>query len=383
MRLRHLPLVDRHHEEAREEVLVAALHVLLRPLDSGAVVRRVLPIVRLGQCAAQRLEARARGNRSAADRLVAAGRRARGRRRRQCRFRGGGGRGWPQACCSHRLGWGHGHRLGWSCRFGERSGGGRCGWPRAAEQLVWPIVLLVVRHLGLGVESQLSSKQFSQQTWFLGGNLQRTRLERRGTHRLRCSPAAPPRGERKSCERLGALRARELLHLRAPRACLHRTSQLIGRSLPAYVGAPVPPRRPSTLSATTTSQPLTRRAVSTAQSTRLLLCSDLVCVNWCVRGLGSARPRCWFIVRANLRARCRSHPVARALSCRWSELLLPPLLGCASASPCALGSHPSGLQLPPCPSLPDSNGPQSHTRQRRTRKRRCSAARSSAATEPL
>ena len=38
----------------------------------------------------------------------------------------------------------------------------------------------------------------------------------------------------------------------------------------------------------TTSSPLTRRAASTAQSTRLLLRSDLVCVPlWSVRGLGS------------------------------------------------------------------------------------------------
>ena len=40
-------------------------------------------------------------------------------------------------------------------------------------------------------------------------------------------------------------------------------SQHVGRSLPASVGAPAPPRRPSTLSAATTSPPLTRRAAST------------------------------------------------------------------------------------------------------------------------
>ena len=40
---------------------------------------------------------------------------------------------------------------------------------------------------------------------------------------------------------------------------------------------------------------LTRRAASTAQSTRLLLRSDLVCVLWSVRGLGSASSSCcWF-----------------------------------------------------------------------------------------
>ena len=39
----------------------------------------------------------------------------------------------------------------------------------------------------------------------------------------------------------------------------------------------------------TTSPPLTRRAASTAQSIRLLLRSDLVCVLWSVRGLGSGR----------------------------------------------------------------------------------------------
>ena len=34
-----------------------------------------------------------------------------------------------------------------------------------------------------------------------------------------------------------------------------------------------------------TSPPLTRRAASTAQSIRLLLRSDLVCVLWFIRGL--------------------------------------------------------------------------------------------------
>ena len=231
--LRDLPLVDRHHEESREEVLVAALHVLLRPLDAGAVVRRVLPIVCLRECAAQRLEARARGNRSAADRLFAAGRRARGRRRRrQCRFRGGGGRGWPQARCSHRLGWGHGHRLGWSCRFGERSGGGRCGWPRAAEQLVWPIVLLVVRHLGLG-RASWRSKQFSK---LLGRNFQRTpsgrgpvssstRISSRGGHIGSDAAQQHPRVRGKAVNDEGFFEPASSC-LRAPRACVHQTSEL-------------------------------------------------------------------------------------------------------------------------------------------------------------
>ena len=50
------------------------------------------------------------------------------------------------------------------------------------------------------------------------------------------------------------------------------------------------PRAPSP---PTTSPPLTRRAASTAhQSTRLLLRSDLVCVLWSVRGLGSGSSRC-------------------------------------------------------------------------------------------
>ena len=344
--LRDLPLVDRHHEEAREEVLVAALHVLLRPLDAGAVVRRVLPIVCLRECAAQRLEARARGNRSAADRLFAAGRRARGRRRRrQCRFRGGGGRGWPQARCSHRLGWGHGHRLGWSCRFGERSGGGRCGWPRAAEQLVWPIVLLVVRHLGLGGESQLAERSSSANFW--GRNFQRTprlapvssstRISSRGGHIGSDAAQQHPRVRGKAVNDERFFEPASSC-LRAPRACVHQTSEL----------------RPGNL-----------RALA-----------------WSLDG---GLPR-------TLRT-CAPRRAVDSLSCRWSELLLPPLLGCASASPCALGPHPSGLQLPPCPSLPDSNGPQSHTRQRRTRKRRtrqrrtrkrrCGAARSSAATARL
>ena len=72
-------------------------------------------------------------------------------------------------------------------------------------------------------------------------------------------------------------------------------SQHVGRSPPASVGAPAPPRRPSTWSPATTSSPLTRRAASTAQSIRLLLRSDLVCVLWSVRGLGSGcSSRCWF-----------------------------------------------------------------------------------------
>ena len=60
----------------------------------------------------------------------------------------GGGRGWPQARRRHRLARGRRRirRLGGSGGFGDRAGGGRGGRPRAAEQLVGPVLLLVVRH---------------------------------------------------------------------------------------------------------------------------------------------------------------------------------------------------------------------------------------------
>ena len=59
----------------------------------------------------------------------------------------------------------------------------------------------------------------------------------------------------------------------------------------------------------TTSSPLTRRAASTAQSTRLLLRSDLVCVLWSVRGLGSGcSSRCWVVGLHIIFTVPRSHP---------------------------------------------------------------------------
>ena len=94
-------------------------------------------------------------------------------------------------------------------------------------------------------------------------------------------------------------------------------SQHVGRSPPASVGAPAPPRRPSTWSPATTSSPLTRRAASTAQSIRLLVRSDLVCVLWSVRGLGSGcSSRCSFICVAH-----RPAKKGRASQVAWQKNL--------------------------------------------------------------
>jgi hypothetical protein len=73
-----------------------------------------------------------------------------------------------------------------------------------------------------------------------------------------------------------------------PPHSLRSPSLLAGRLLLASVGAPALPRRPASPSAPAGSAPPTRRrAASIAQSTRLLLSSDLVSVPWIVGGIRS------------------------------------------------------------------------------------------------